>query len=168
MKIKLLEEKDVKIAFAIISDAIDFLKNQNIDQWQNNYPNLETIINDISNKTGYVLIDNNEILAYVSISLEKEVLYEEIKTWKCNKQYAILHRVAVKSNLRNKKLFNQLIFNITNLLLANNIHCIRIDTHPDNKIMKKALSNNNFKYIDSMIYDQGLRLAYELCLEDYA
>ena len=50
----------------------------------------------------------------------------------------------------------------------NSIEYIRIDTHKDNKIMRKYLSKNNFKELDEIklsiknSLDDKERIAYEL------
>ena len=50
MKIRLSKTKDIPQIIAIIDDAKTYLAGQNIDQWQNGYPNTEQIENDIKNK----------------------------------------------------------------------------------------------------------------------
>ena len=37
-------KKDLTSIMAIIGDAQEYLKDQNIDQWQNDYPNTDIII----------------------------------------------------------------------------------------------------------------------------
>ncbi len=165
MKLEYLKEEMIDDAYSIIEDAIAFLAEQKIDQWQDNYPNKNTLIVDINNKSAFVLVDDEgDLLAYASISLDKEILYEEIDTWKCNNTYAILHRTAVNANYRNMGIFKSLINEISLYLKTLNVSCIRIDTHPDNKIMIKSLQSCGFIEVGSMIYDQGLRLAFELCI----
>jgi hypothetical protein len=39
----------------IFEDAKQFLRDNNIDQWQDNYPNPEVIQNDINSGTSYIL-----------------------------------------------------------------------------------------------------------------
>lgn len=165
MKLVKLKSSKLDETYKIIEDAIAFLADQKIDQWQDNYPNLNTLENDIKNDSAFALIDSDDnILAYASISLEKEFLYEEIETWKCNNKYAILHRTAVNANYRNMGIFKNLISESSSYLKNLNVDCIRIDTHPDNKLMIKALKSCGFIKVGSMVYDQGIRLAFELCL----
>lgn len=165
MNLEVLKVNNLDKVNLIIEDAILFLAKQNIDQWQNNYPNKNTIMDDINNKTAFILVnEEKDVLAYASISLVKEDLYENIKTWTCDQDYAILHRTAVNVDYRNIGVFKNLIKEVSKYLININIKCIRIDTHPDNKIMIKSLMSCGFTEVGSMLYDQGLRLAYELCL----
>ena len=50
------KKKDLKGIMDIIKDAQELLANQNIDQWQNGYPNESIIINDIDNNESYLLV----------------------------------------------------------------------------------------------------------------
>ena len=53
-------KKDLTSIMAIIGDAQEYLKDQNIDQWQNDYPNNDIIINDILNKESYLVKSNSD------------------------------------------------------------------------------------------------------------
>ena len=55
MEFRTAVESDIDNIMDIIKQAQDYLKNQGIDQWQNYYPNPDTIKNDIKNNNCYVL-----------------------------------------------------------------------------------------------------------------
>ena len=46
--------KDLEDILEIVEDAQQSLKNRSIDQWQNGYPNRESILADISKGIGFV------------------------------------------------------------------------------------------------------------------
>ena len=48
------KKKDLKGIMDIIKGAQELLANQNIDQWQNGYPNESIISNDIDNNESYL------------------------------------------------------------------------------------------------------------------
>ena len=53
---------------ACYHDASLFLHDQGIDQWQNQYPNLESLNLDMQKKGSYVLVDeHNQVLATMEI-----------------------------------------------------------------------------------------------------
>jgi predicted GNAT family N-acyltransferase len=152
----------------IIKDAIDFLKEQGIDQWQNGYPNAEVIISDIKNGYGYVLVDNNNnIVATASVSFDGEPTYQKIYdgTWLSDHPYSVIHRIAVAKDVKGKSISSILIKQIEDLSKKNNIYSIKIDTHKENKRMQKVIASNQFQYC-GIIYleDKSERLAYEKIL----
>lgn len=69
-------KSDIPKIMSIIKQAQAYFKDQNIDQWQNGYPNEEVINNDIKNEESYVMIKDNEILATTVISFHKESSYK--------------------------------------------------------------------------------------------
>ncbi|MEW9079191.1 hypothetical protein [Terrisporobacter glycolicus] len=56
----------------IIEEAQNYFKENNIDQWQDGYPNEESIINDIENGESYVLLKDNKIIATAYLSFAGE------------------------------------------------------------------------------------------------
>ncbi len=62
-------KSDIDSIMNIIKQAQEYLKNQGLDQWQNNYPNIDTINQDIDNVNSYVLVDNGKILGTVVVIL---------------------------------------------------------------------------------------------------
>ena len=49
MNLLLTKKKDLEGIIDIIKDAQELLAGQNIDQWQNGYPNEKVILKDIKN-----------------------------------------------------------------------------------------------------------------------
>lgn len=168
MKFRKSEKKDINIIMEIINEAKDYFKNNRIDQWQNDYPNEKIILNDINNSESYVLCDENEkIIASCVISFREEKSYNIIEKgkWKSSLPYAVIHRIAIKSNLKGMGISNNLIKETEKMCLKRNIRSIRIDTQKDNKSMQKFIIKNNFEYCGIIyISDGSERLAYEKLL----
>ena len=90
---------------AIIGDAQEYLKDQNIDQWQNDYPNNDIIINDILNKESYLVKSNSDnVIATAMFSTRLEPTYKVIDgKWMSSNsdRYGVIHRMAIaKKNRR--------------------------------------------------------------------
>ena len=156
-------QSDVENIISIIKEAKEYFKKNNIDQWQDNYPNEETILNDINNETSYVLVKDNNIVATASISFEEEKTYKNIDgNWLTNDRYVVIHRIAVSNDYKGLRLSSTILDNAKALALKNSIHSIKIDTHKDNKAMQRVLKKNNFTYC-GIIYleDNSERIAFE-------
>jgi len=151
----------------IINQAQDYFKEHGINQWQDNYPNFEIVMNDINNKNGYVLLEDNNVVGTVVVSFDGEKNYEFIcdGKWISNDKYAVIHRMAVDINYKGRGLSTIIIKNIERLCLDKGIHSIRVDTHKENISMQKMLSKNEFEYC-GIIYldDQSERIAFEKIL----
>jgi len=163
---------EVDTVMAIIDHGKAYLKSQNIDQWQNGYPNHQTILEDIKAGLAYVLEHQGEIVATAMISFENEPTYTDIKGtgWLTSNPYAVLHRVAVTPNLKGQGIGVALFDQVAKLCRQKGIKSIRIDTHEHNESMKNLLKKTAFTYC-GIIYldpdaagDQGSRIAFEKVL----
>jgi uncharacterized protein YqgV (UPF0045/DUF77 family) len=164
MQFRKAVETDINNIMKIIKQAQVYFKQQGINQWQDNYPNIETIRDDIIHKNGYVLLKDNNIVATVAVSFDKEKAYNSIYDgeWISNNEYAVIHRMAVDNNYKGLELSFQIIKNIEQLCLNKDVHSIKVDTHEENLSMQKLLKKNKFQYC-GIVYleDKSKRIAFE-------
>ena len=164
MELRKSTQEDIVKIMTIINEAQKQLKDQGVDQWQNNYPNLDTINDDIRNNTSYVLMENEEIVATVVISFDGEKTYDNIYDgkWITNNEYAVIHRLAVKDSYKGKGIASKVINCVEERCLEKNIHSIKIDTHMDNKSMQRLLKKCGFEYCGIIYLEDGnKRIAFE-------
>jgi hypothetical protein len=96
MEFRKTVKTDINDVMNIIRQAQVYFKELGINQWQNDYPNVEIINNDIDNENSYVLLKDNNIVATAAVSFEGEKTYDSIYEgqWISNKEYAVIHRIA--------------------------------------------------------------------------
>lgn len=169
MEIKLSEGKDINAIMEIIKDAQELLASQNIDQWQNAYPNIAQIKEDIHNKNSFVICKKHEIIASLMFSTKIEHTYNEIdgKWLSAEKsKYGVIHRLAVSKHHHKKGIAKFIFTYFENLLSTLEINSMKIDTHPDNITMQTLLKKMNYIYC-GVIYleDNDKRFAYEKILK---
>ena len=126
------------------------------------------IISDINEGISYVFEKSGEIVATVTLSSFDED-YERYPTlWTDNSSYLAIHRISTASDLRNRGIAREFMKDIYLLAKSQTIHFLRIDTHLNNKIIRKFLSS--FGFIEKEIIkltmknnlDNKERIAYEL------
>ncbi|NRY64043.1 GNAT family N-acetyltransferase [Clostridium beijerinckii] len=164
MEFRKAVETDINYIMRIIKQAQDYFKEQGINQWQNNYPNPETIRNDIANKHSYILLKDNNIVATAAVSFDGEKTYDSIYEgeWITNNQYAVIHRIAVDNTYKGLGLSSEIIKNVEELCLNKGIHSIKVDTHEENISMQKLLKKNKFQYCGIIYLEDGnKRIAFE-------
>ncbi|WP_026888946.1 GNAT family N-acetyltransferase [Clostridium beijerinckii] len=167
MKFRKAVERDINDIMRIIKQAQGYFKEQGINQWQNNYPNPETIRNDINNKHSYILSKDNNIVATAAVSFDGEKTYDSIYEggWITNNQYAVIHRIAVDNTYKGLGLSSEIIKNVEELCLNRGIHSIKVDTHEENISMQKLLKKNKFQYCGIIYLEDGnKRIAFERIL----
>lgn len=168
LKFRKAVEADIDSILNIIRQAQNYFKEQGIDQWQNGYPNYDTIKSDIDNQSGYVLLKDNEIVATVALIFDGEKSYESIYggSWiSSGEDYATIHRIAVNSQYKGLGLGSIIIKKIEDICSIRGINSIRVDTHKDNLSMQRLLHKNGFKYCGIIYLEDGsIRLAFEKLL----
>jgi len=171
MKIRRSKTEDIPEIMVIINDAKTYLASQNIDQWQNGYPNTEQIENDIINKESYVVLnDDNKILATSMFTVNPEPTYNVIDgNWITNelKNYGVVHRMAVKKEFRKLSLATFMFDEFHQQLKNNHIQSLKIDTHQDNLGMQSLIKKLGYKYCGIIYTDYGAkRLAFEKVISE--
>jgi len=167
MEFRKAVETDLNDMINIIRQAQAYFKEHKINQWQDNYPNVGTISNDIDNKNSYVLLKYDNIVATVAVSFDGEKTYDSIYEgqWISNNEYAVIHRIAVDNNFKGLGLSSQIIKNIELICLNKGVYSIRVDTHEDNLSMQKLLKKNKFQYCGIIYLETGSkRIAFEKTL----
>lgn len=157
---------DVSEIWVILQQAILRRKNEGSDQWQDGYPNLEVVKNDIKNSYGYVLTEAKTIIGYCAILINDEPEYLNIEgKWLTNADFVIVHRIAISESHIGKGLSKTIIENIEDLARNINIHSIKVDTNYDNFAMMKIFDKCGFSFCGIVHFRGSPRRAYEKVLE---
>jgi len=167
MEFRKAVKTDISDIISIIRQAQAYFKEVGINQWQDNYPNIETISNDIDNQNGYVLLKDDHIVATIAVSFDGEKTYDSIYEgqWISNNEYAVIHRIAVDNNYKGLGLSSQIIKKVEHLCLNKGVYSIKVDTHEENLSMQKLLDKNQFKYCGIIYLEDGSkRIAFEKTL----
>lgn len=168
MKIRHSTYNDIPSIMSIIEQAQTAFKIAGIDQWQNHYPNIPTIENDIKLNESYVIEMDDKIVGTFVLSFRIEDTYNIIYDgeWLTHDAYAVIHRIAFDSSIKGKGYSKSIIELIEKMVINNNVYSIKIDTHEDNQIMRKMLSSTGFTHCGTILLRDGnKRLAFEKTLK---
>jgi len=153
---------EVPVIWDILQQAIEQRKLDGSDQWQNGYPNEQTVREDIANGYAYVLSDNNVIIAYAAIIFSVEPAYNDIKgKWLSTGDYVVVHRIATSDSVKGTGVATHLFKVIEDLCIDKKVYSIKVDTNFDNVPMLKILGNLSYTYCGEVLYRGGSRKAYE-------
>lgn len=143
---------------AIYNKAKSFMDNTgNQGQWTNDYPQRSLLTDDIKNKTLYVCLDNDKIVAVFCFFIGEEPTYNKIidGQWINNEPYGVIHRIAVVVHQKG-------VASFCIKWCLSKFNNIKIDTHENNIPMQKTILKNGFKYCGIIKKQDGTsRLAYQ-------
>lgn len=166
MHLRLAKTADADTIWHILKQAIAQRKKDGSAQWQNGYPNEQTVTEDIQNENGYVLVENNIIIAYAAIIFGIEPAYQEIKgNWLSNDACVVVHRVATADAYKGKGMATALFVLIEELCVENKIFSVKVDTNFDNLPMLRILENLNYTYCGEIFFNGASRMAFEKLLQ---
>ncbi|MGL4582113.1 MAG: GNAT family N-acetyltransferase, partial [Flavobacterium sp.] len=63
-------------------EGLDMVKNhmiqQGLDQWDDHYPNQETLTADLNSQQAYIYLEHGTILAYMVLNEEYDIEYDDL------------------------------------------------------------------------------------------
>jgi GNAT superfamily N-acetyltransferase len=156
---------ELPVIWDILQQAIEQRRKDGSEQWQNGYPNMQTIKDDISNGCAYVLTDDHIIIAYAAIIFGVEPAYNDIKgKWLTSGDYVFIHRVAVSDAVKRKGVATKLFKMTEDLCIKQKVYSIKVDTNFDNVPMLKILDNLRYTYCGEIFLGSASRKAFEKVL----
>ncbi|WP_136666909.1 GNAT family N-acetyltransferase [Flavobacterium sp. H122] len=157
---------EAPLIWEIIQQAIARRKKDGSNQWQNGYPNLGTIENDIAKGNSYVLTDQDKVIAYSAVLFNDEPAYLAIDgKWLTEGDFLVVHRVAIDEAYLGQGLVQKMFGLFEDLALENGIHSIKVDTNFDNPAMLRIMDKLGYVYCGEVSFDGSPRKAFEKVLE---
>ena len=169
MQLRKANISEIGPIWEILQQAIEQRRQDGSDQWQNGYPNQKTVYDDITNGYGYVVTDNNVIIAYAAIVFGVEPAYNQIKgQWLTNGDYVAVHRVATSNSVKGQGVATKLFRLLEGLSMEHNVFSIKVDTNFDNIPMLKILERLEYSYCGEIFFAGASRKAFEKVLREKA
>ena len=129
-----------------------YMISNNIFQWNEHYPNIETFENDALNENLYVLEINKKLIGCLVISHEMDEFYKKVKWQTPNYNNIYLHRLAVDPSYQKKGYAKQLMNFSFEYAKVNSIKSIRLDTFSGNPFNNIFYSNLGFKKLGKIYF----------------
>ena len=181
---------EIPVIWEIILQAKAQMYREGKHQWDENYPTVPILENDVRRGWGYVLVpekstpvqnvydeaapffndhtgtDNGtsrqDIIAYGAVVFDGEPAYSGLQDgkWLSEQPYVVLHRLAVADRWKRQGMAVRYMQAVCDLALSRGI----CDTNYDNFYMQRVFSRLGFTYCGRIRYDAGERMAYEKLL----
>ncbi|OCK49911.1 GCN5 family acetyltransferase [Chryseobacterium sp. CBo1] len=159
------ETSDINPIWEIIQQSIERRRKDGSQQWQNGYPNLQTIESDVEKGFGHVLTVDGEVAVFVAFIFNDEPAYSSIEgAWLTTGEFVVVHRVAVSEKFAGQGLAKKLFDYIEDFTKSQNVLSIKVDTNYDNLAMLKILESKGYTYCGEVYLAGGIRKAFEKVL----
>lgn len=155
---------DLPAIVAMIEEAKVFLRQNGVPQWQEGYPNADSIRQDILAQQSYVWEEAGMVVGSMMLSFATEATYDQVfeGAWRKQGAYGVIHRLVVADTAKGKGVSGQLFQAAKAMCLEQKVDMIRIDTHEVNRAMQRTLQKNGFERIGIIhLVDGAPRLAFD-------
>lgn len=138
-------QEDLPQVTALANQAIAGFRARGIDQWQKGEPNEQELAAAIAHRDIHVLEEDGAIIAMITVVSGPEASYETIDgAWLSDEPYCAFHRVCVDESRKGRGIAGRLFAESEQYARGLGFTNVRIDTHPDNHSMQRALTKNGF------------------------
>lgn len=156
---------DIPRIMSIINAAVERMLMEGKRQWDENYPSVTHIIEDINHGTARVLLDGDTIAAYGAVVSTGEPAYDNITDgdWLTeDSPYVTVHRLAVAPDMQGRGMATRFLDITCDVAARQGFRSMRIDTNHDNDRMLSLLHANGFERCGIVSYGpKGDRIAFE-------
>lgn len=122
------------------------LRELGLDQWQSGYPSRKVWKKDIEEGLAYLAVKEGEILGIFAFQTTPDPSYHVIDgRWLTSGEYASMHRVCVADGCKGKGIAGEMFAYGFELAKGAGFKAVRIDTHPGNIPMRRALGKAGFQ-----------------------
>ena len=169
MIIRSANHNDIVALDALFGEARATIATLGIDQWQNGYPSLSVIQEDIARDRAFVVEKDGLVVGTFVLITDGEPTYDRIfdGAWQTGDghDYVAIHRVAVSVVCRGSGISTALLDYAAGVAHALGRTSLRIDTHRGNVVMRRMLEKHGFVHCGSIYLESGdHRVAYEKIL----
>lgn len=165
MKLRQAYPEDLETMMIIINQARQSLAQANIPQWQEGYPNRQTLKQDLQQQQAYLWVQENRVLGLAVLQAGIEPTYVKLTAgqWQAaTAPYITLHRVALADEARGQGQAVPFLKACIQQAHCLGVDQVRTDTHRLNLPMQHTLLTAGF------IYRGRLQVASKLDPERWA
>lgn len=164
------EDTDIERIWQIIGQAKAQMKRLGSQQWDENYPSIEHIRQDIQAGNGYVICREGKVVTYGVVSFDGEPVYPAIEgKWSNDLPYVIVHRLAVADEVKQQGMARQFMLHAEELSRKRGIYNFRVDTKYDNAYMLRLIDTLGFNYCGEVYYrNHSARKAFEKTIRPHS
>ncbi|MBP1614760.1 MAG: acetyltransferase [Bacteroidetes bacterium] len=140
------------------------MNSQGIYQWDEVYPDEETIINDLEKGFGYGYFEEDRLCAYLAVNEYCDSEYDAVD-WEVREgEFLILHRLLVNPEQQGKGIAKKLLAFVEDYALQAGYATIRLDAFATNSSALALYEGRGYRRRGIVSFRKGFFYCYEKCL----
>lgn len=127
------------------------MRENGIDQWDENYPDIDSLRRDIESKTLFAYRENDEVIGIVVLNETQDPEYAEIN-WSTREsdRNIVVHRLAVSPDHQGKGIARKIMDFAEEWAKENDFDAIRLDTFSQNPRNQRFYKNRGYTELGSV------------------
>jgi ribosomal protein S18 acetylase RimI-like enzyme len=152
MKIELARTNELDRIKCIAESCAKDMIDNNIFQWNANYPSKDVFKDDIENNSLYVCKSKSMVIGCIMLCSEKDKVYKDVNWLTKDYKNLYLHRLAVDPSFQ-KNGIGRLLMDFAEKYAKNNEYkSIRLDTFSKNKRNNKFYRSRKYVQLDDVFF----------------
>ncbi len=148
-------KEQIKEVFSVFSAAINNMENQGIHQWDEIYPDLPTITEDIAKNQMYIGMIDGKIAVCFVLSEECDEEYKNGKWQWPDSKFCVIHRLCVNPKFQNQGIATQTMEYIEKLCKEAGYDSIRLDCFTENPYSRKLYDKAGYSVVGYADWRKG-------------
>lgn len=129
--------QDVKKTHEMFVSITDHLIQHGVMQWNYDYPDFDTLKNDVETETNFLIRDGNKIAASIALNTIQDEQYKKIHWRHRSNAVLVIHRLGVSPDYQGNGLGKRLCLFAEKFAKDNNYKFIRLDAYAGNHVSNK-------------------------------
>lgn len=166
-EIRLATKDDLDAVWEMFRGAVRRMREDGIDQWDEIYPDLDTLREDVEKREMLLLTESGEPVAAAVVNEDQPKEYEEVPWTVCEKTpAAVIHRLCVSALARGRGLGRKTLFAAEQTARERGYRYIRLDTFTKNMPAKKLYESGGYRIAGSVTFRKGQFYCFEKLLTE--
>ncbi|MBL4723997.1 MAG: GNAT family N-acetyltransferase [Lutibacter sp.] len=151
---------DLDQIHSLTKSCAKYLIEMNIFQWNEMYPSIEVLKNDIELNQLWKLVENEVIVGILVLTEIEDLEYKNVSWLTKNSKVLYVHRLAVHPNFQGKGFAKELMNFVENYAIEHMYKSVRLDTFSQNKRNQNFYENINYKKLESIYFPNQSELPF--------
>lgn len=161
--IKKILPENLSDAMTLFSNVVNKMQELGIDQWDNEYPSMDIISEDLKEGYAFGYFLNSKLAAYVALNEKYDIEYDDID-WDMDSKFIVVHRLAVDPSYQGKGLAKEMMIFAEKFAIQEGYKAIKLDTYCKNPIACRLYPSLNYQLKGSVVFRKGDFFVYEKIL----
>lgn len=161
---RLLQPSELPELMLLYQEAIRWMCAQGIDQWDELYPDYDTLFLDIQKKEMYGLFDKGQLVAAVVLNEEQGEEYQGVDWQLRFDRIGVIHQLCVGAGHQGRGYGRKIVWLAEQEFRRLGYQCIRLDAFPQNPPAMRLYDNLGYCQCGSIRLRKGIFACFEKVL----